>query len=148
MYESIRTVARTDFFGYASEELPEPLNTNGAVYYVRKFTLPYALASITHTSGNADLQALHMALSVLKTSSAKHKIIVYLADGEISGRLLEDALKRAINLGIKVYWFDLSGHTHDRRSSALSILPRFPITSFDGALKALEAIWHQLEEWY
>lgn len=149
LYEGLKNAdVRMQFFGYGDTALPPPLDELGNHEYVRELVLPYALATITHKSNNGDLSALSHAFGVLCASPAKHRVVIYLADGEISSSRLVEAFRKVTSSGIKVYWLDLSGRKRPYSSSALAAARRFVVNTFDDVLKAIQAIFEEVAEWY
>lgn len=147
-YEAAKTSDMTlDFFGYGDTLLPAPLQSISGEF-VRRFTLPYSLASISAFSGNGDLSALSQAYYTLKDSPSRHKVIVYLADGEVTSEAMVKAFDKVHAAGIRVFWLDMSGRSKPYNQSALLMARRFSITTFQDLLQAYGGILEEFMEWY
>lgn len=149
-YEALKGAdVEMSFYGYSSSSLPSTLpfpRTYSS--WVRKLAdkaNPYGLASITKVSGNADYEALSHAYQELKHSGAKHRVVIYLADGEVSDENTRKALSRMLDEGIHVFWLDLSGRSRKPEDSALAPASWYPVNTYQDAVQALEKFFQEMQ---
>lgn len=149
-YEALKTSdVEMSFYGYSSSSLPSTLPfPRSRSPWVRKLadkTNPYGLASITKVSGNADYEALSHAYQELKHSGAKHRVVLYLADGEVTDANTKNALSKMLDEGIHIFWLDLSGRSKKPKDSALAPASWYPVNTYQDAVQALEKFFREMQ---
>ena len=151
-YEALKQAdVRMEFYGYGESSLPQAIvPSNRRSMWVRKLAdnqSPYGLASTYAFNDNGDYAALSLAYQSLRYSSAKHRLVVYLADGEIRSDRLVKAIHRILEDGIHVIWLDLSGRDYIYRDSSLAMARRYLIRTFSDAVQVLPSFLQEVASW-
>lgn len=151
-YEALKQAdVRMEFYGYGESSLPQTIiPSHHRSMWVRKLAdnqSPYGLASTYAFSDNGDYAALSLAYQSLRFSSAKHRLVVYLADGEIRSNRLVKAIQRILEDGIHVIWLDLSGRDYAYRDSSLAMARRYAIRTFSDAVQVLPSFLQEVASW-